>query len=406
MKNKIKQSILLSRLMIFPGLILSLGLIINGYNFTLTPISLKTIEIIFIGLSIFSLIFIFLSKKTSSAFFLLILGIINYFILKNCSFSSINLWSVFLFSNLGLFYFLDLDKHLKFLIISLEVLLITFIGFFGERILSPENMLIITEAINKIFEYKILKITTLLPEISIVLFALCLTIFLIRSSSSGDLSDYSHIVFIILLMLTFIFQESEKSLIIFSICITALFSSLFFSYLYDKVKKDSLTGLYNIRTFENHLQNMNEPFCLGLINIDELKLYNKLYGESTGDEILKMISINLALSGFDSYRLEDDNFGIIIKGYNAKSASKLVDKIKRDILSKSFIIRGEVRPNSDRIGRKLRGTLAQNKLKRIKISVSYGISEYHEDDFSFKDILLRAGQNLKLAQAKSELERK
>jgi len=76
---------------------------------------------------------------------------------------------------------------------------------------------------------------------------------------------------------------------------------------------DSLTNLPNRTKLRHHINSMNDP-GLAIIDINNFKLINDLYGFETGDEILisfsKQLSLNLD-SRYQLYRLGNDQFGIL-----------------------------------------------------------------------------------------------
>ena len=99
---------------------------------------------------------------------------------------------------------------------------------------------------------------------------------------------------------------------------------------------DELTGLYNRRKLEIDIENIKEPI-LFIVNIDRFKYYNDLYGNKTGDFILKKTATiikKLFPSKYNPsfYRIGADDFGILIKKNihinTEKIAKQLVEKFK------------------------------------------------------------------------------
>lgn len=59
---------------------------------------------------------------------------------------------------------------------------------------------------------------------------------------------------------------------------------------YEKIYTDVLTGCYNRRYFEEKLRDVPMKAGVALLDIDDFKLYNDVYGHDVGDEVLKIIA--------------------------------------------------------------------------------------------------------------------
>lgn len=62
---------------------------------------------------------------------------------------------------------------------------------------------------------------------------------------------------------------------------------------FDKMYKDSLTGCYNRRYFEERIKNRKLVAGIAILDIDDFKLYNDVYGHDAGDDILKLLAIEI-----------------------------------------------------------------------------------------------------------------
>jgi len=131
------------------------------------------------------------------------------------------------------------------------------------------------------------------------------------------------------------------------ICAGALKNANSYEHALKEAQKDELTGLVNFkffyelldREFEKH---KDTALSLCLINIDDFKLYNQLYGAHEGDLALQRIACILSASINDnSYaaRINGDEFALILPGYDIYSAKCLADNIAEQIRknSASFI---------------------------------------------------------------------
>ncbi|HHX18013.1 MAG TPA: diguanylate cyclase [Clostridium sp.] len=104
---------------------------------------------------------------------------------------------------------------------------------------------------------------------------------------------------------------------------------------------DELTGAYNQRFFHSILDEQMQKVkkthsSLGLmiIDIDDFKMYNDIYGHSFGDIILKdtVLVLRSLVEEEKAYvcRYGGDEFAIIISGENLKSLEKKVKRIQKD----------------------------------------------------------------------------
>ena len=108
-----------------------------------------------------------------------------------------------------------------------------------------------------------------------------------------------------------------------------------------EAQKDDLTGLVNFKFFFEILDREFEKFkdtalSLCLINIDDFKLYNQLYGTQEGDIALQRIASILRFSiSENAYaaRINGDEFALILPGYDIYSAKCLADNIVEEIVN-------------------------------------------------------------------------
>lgn len=106
-------------------------------------------------------------------------------------------------------------------------------------------------------------------------------------------------------------------------------------------KVDNTTSLFNKHAFENKVEEMlrsnpDEKFTMMLLNIDDFKRINSLNSRSYGDGVIKHVAqkIQTMLTPSQSiYRLDGDEFGIIIRSEDQNEAKQLFQKIKKNFQS-------------------------------------------------------------------------
>lgn len=104
-----------------------------------------------------------------------------------------------------------------------------------------------------------------------------------------------------------------------------------------KNKIDHVTGLFNKFEFENQLntklsQNYNKIGVL-VLGIDDFRHINDLYNREFGDEVLRITSQKIQTllpSQANVYRLDGDEFGIIIINSDEEQIREIYNKIKKE----------------------------------------------------------------------------
>lgn len=89
---------------------------------------------------------------------------------------------------------------------------------------------------------------------------------------------------------------------------------------------DPLTGLGNHRSFQERVQRElhraeadGEPFTLCMIDVDDFKRINDLFGHPAGDRILAQVGSRLRQNG-EAFRLGGDEFALLLPGMPADEA--------------------------------------------------------------------------------------
>lgn len=120
----------------------------------------------------------------------------------------------------------------------------------------------------------------------------------------------------------------------------AVKNSKLFEKVYLEARTDELTGLLNRKYFYEVLQqeydkNKNSSLALIILNIDDFKLYNQLYGNKEGDialqNIAQIISASVGSSGFVA-RYSGKEFAIILPSFDVFSARNLAEAIRKQIM--------------------------------------------------------------------------
>ena len=128
----------------------------------------------------------------------------------------------------------------------------------------------------------------------------------------------------------------------------------------EMAERDSLTGLFNRRVFEQNLmniQNTTTMTALAIVDIDGLKMLNDTLGHQVGDEALKQVA-HFMQKHFEVYgtvaRLSGDEFGVIVHNLSDLEIEGVFLELLQDI------------------------DVFNNKSSTLKLSISYGYATQSE----------------------------
>jgi diguanylate cyclase len=112
---------------------------------------------------------------------------------------------------------------------------------------------------------------------------------------------------------------------------------------------DPLTSLANRKSFEQSLRRTmaecgkrGEPLSLVMADIDHFKQFNDAYGYQTGDQVLRLVAIELKQAGGERdivARYGGDEFAVILPNAALDAANTLADHVRRSIMSRDIISR-------------------------------------------------------------------
>jgi diguanylate cyclase len=111
---------------------------------------------------------------------------------------------------------------------------------------------------------------------------------------------------------------------------------------------DGMTGIYNRKAFDSQIDDLvekntvsNVPFSLLMLDIDDFKKVNDLYGHQTGDRVILAIinKCRQSIRGEDFFaRYGGEEFVIILPGASLKNAIKRAQAICKSIASTRYYL--------------------------------------------------------------------
>jgi diguanylate cyclase len=163
-------------------------------------------------------------------------------------------------------------------------------------------------------------------------------------------------------------------------------NELYFKFKHESTK-DYLTGLNNVREFDILLNNLsaiavekNKDLSLLMIDIDLFKKVNDTYGHNSGDMVLKQLSdilISSCRSIDNISRKGGEEFTVILFECNYEHAFEIAERIRLNVEDYYFII---------------------EENKKIRITISIGISSYPSKTDNTNDLLNEADKALYFAK--------
>lgn len=138
------------------------------------------------------------------------------------------------------------------------------------------------------------------------------------------------------------YHENDLAVIqsVAAICSTAVKDAAVYERAITEARKDKLTGLINRKFFLELLDREFEQYkdtalSLCLLNVDDFKLYNQLYGTHEGDMALSRIAgvLRSALNETcHAARIGGKEFALLLPGYDIYSAKLLTDNLVSEIM--------------------------------------------------------------------------
>ncbi|MBN2586413.1 MAG: diguanylate cyclase [Candidatus Fermentibacteraceae bacterium] len=186
-------------------------------------------------------------------------------------------------------------------------------------------------------------------------------------------------------------SESERTVVaLANHAATAVENAMLHSRILSLARKDKLTGLGNLRYFEEKLDDefrrtdrSNFPFSLIMMDIDDFKHYNDSWGHLMGNTLLKTVvkAMGNAIREVDVLiRYGGEEFVCILPFTGEQEAAEIAERIRKRVVESSYII-----PHSE-----------QQPLGMV--SISLGVSTYLTDVGDRNMLLKYADQRMYMAK--------
>lgn len=120
-----------------------------------------------------------------------------------------------------------------------------------------------------------------------------------------------------------------------SVCSMAVKNARQYEKAYEEARRDELTGLFNRKSFYETASRIfsegsQQVLSLVMLNVDDFKLYNQLYGNKEGDIALRKTADIIRASSEGrgmAFRMAGKEFTLLLPGYDIYSAKLLTESI-------------------------------------------------------------------------------
>ncbi|WP_244532532.1 diguanylate cyclase [Mesobacillus persicus] len=170
-------------------------------------------------------------------------------------------------------------------------------------------------------------------------------IIVLKGMLKGTAATYVSTLLFSLVLVVLISAQNTFGLFLF-VCISLLLSIAFKQHLKlyyeasNKANKDYLTGLNNHGYFKELLDSelsvareIEQPVCVAILDIDDFKKYNDLYGHIQGDQLLKkfgaLIKKETEARNFIVARYGGEEFSIIMPNTSLNAALSFINHLRK-----------------------------------------------------------------------------
>jgi diguanylate cyclase (GGDEF)-like protein len=153
---------------------------------------------------------------------------------------------------------------------------------------------------------------------------------------------------------------------------------------------DELTTLPSRRAFNDAMSRLQEPYSIAVVDIDHFKRFNDTYGHDTGDQVLRLVAMNLSrvTGGGRAYRCGGEEFNILFPGKPMSEVIDHLEQLRATIEASEFRMRREDRRQvprgPDRRNERARGRARKGQVIRqlakdktpapLSVTVSIGVA--------------------------------
>lgn len=208
-------------------------------------------------------------------------------------------------------------------------------------------------------------------------------------------SQYLNIAFVAVLIASIISFYLSNRIIVVAIFTTAIFVIIviaLFDISYSLAFYDTLTGVLSRRALEQELLKLGNKYCIAMVDLDHFKHINDNYGHDVGDEVLKMVASLLEKTAGRAkvFRYGGEEFAILFSGIGISDATAQLERMRKIIERRPFIIRSMNRPSE----KPQKITASSTGQGKINVTVSIGVAQKSELLKTWQEVIRKADEAL------------
>jgi len=166
---------------------------------------------------------------------------------------------------------------------------------------------------------------------------------------------------------------------------------------YRAAYRDELTGLPGRRALNEFLPQMLGRYSIAMVDIDHFKNFNDKYGHDVGDQVLKMVAVQLlrVSGGGRAFRYGGEEFTIVFPGRTRKEAQPFLDSVRVSVEQCGFALRSPKRPKNKPKERRKKPRAP----KMVSVTISIGVADNAKGQPPSEQVIKTADKALYRAKA-------
>ena len=165
---------------------------------------------------------------------------------------------------------------------------------------------------------------------------------------------------------------------------------------YAMAYKDDLTGLPGRRALVRDLDGIGSLYTAAMVDVDHFKKFNDRYGHDVGDQVLRMVAVQLGKTsgGGRAYRYGGEEFTILFPGKGREDTLSYLEEARENVAAATFTLRHKRRPRKKPVDAGSWKFADAQQPKLLSVTVSIGVADSSGTDSEPEAVLKKADRAL------------
>lgn len=228
---------------------------------------------------------------------------------------------------------------------------------------------------------------------ALILFILAIGVLLASFLLKKQTMDINFVAILLTALIALHFAHRPLLMAIFTTAIFLIVVLALFDVSYSLAFRDTLTGVLSRRAMEQELLKLGNKYTIAIADLDHFKHINDNFGHDVGDEVLKMVaSILQTYSGRAKvFRYGGEEFVILFSGVTCDEAIPTLEKMRKAIERRPFVLRAEDRPK-DKPDKVPKGSSKGRGV--LHVTMSFGVAQKTDMLKSGLEVIRKADEAL------------